>query len=96
MNHVVERLADAAGGITRLATSLGVKHQSLYSWRRVPAERVIDVERVTGIPRHELRPDIYPVPAGDAAAGAGGEGGGVPASPPANVDIACPVRVRDA
>lgn len=29
---------------------------------RVPAERVLDVERVTGVPRHELRPDLYPAP----------------------------------
>lgn len=27
---------------------------------RIPAERVLDVERITGIPRHRLRPDIYP------------------------------------
>lgn len=27
--------------------------------RRIAANRVIDVEAVTGIPRHELRPDIF-------------------------------------
>jgi DNA-binding transcriptional regulator YdaS (Cro superfamily) len=26
----------------------------------VPVARVLDVERITGITRHELRPDIYP------------------------------------
>jgi len=31
-----------------------------WSSRRVPAERVLDVERLTGIPRHDLRPDLYP------------------------------------
>lgn len=28
--------------------------------RRVPAERVVEIARVTGISRHELRPDLYP------------------------------------
>ena len=27
--------------------------------RRIPAERVIDIERITGIPRNELRPDVF-------------------------------------
>lgn len=27
--------------------------------RRVPAERVVDIERITGISRHDLRPDIF-------------------------------------
>jgi len=31
-----------------------------WSQRRIPAERVIAVEFATGIPRHELRPDLYP------------------------------------
>lgn len=31
-----------------------------WSQYRVPAERVIDVERLTGIPRERLRPDLYP------------------------------------
>jgi len=26
-----------------------------------PAERVLQIERITGIPRHTLRPDLYPV-----------------------------------
>jgi DNA-binding transcriptional regulator YdaS (Cro superfamily) len=33
----------------------------------VPAERAIDVESITGVPRHELRPDIYPPPEQQAA-----------------------------
>ncbi len=27
--------------------------------RRVPAERVLDIEKVTGISRHDLRPDVF-------------------------------------
>ena len=43
-----------------LARALGVTPGAVSQWDRVPAERVIDVERLTGIPRHDLRPDIYP------------------------------------
>ena len=30
--------------------------------RRIPAERVMDLARLTSIPAHDLRPDIYPEP----------------------------------
>ena len=47
-------------GLVELARQLGVKHQSFYSWTRVPAERVLAFEKATGIHRSELRPDLYP------------------------------------
>ncbi len=30
-----------------------------WAQNRVPAERVLEVECITGISRHDLRPDIY-------------------------------------
>lgn len=60
MNTLLAKCAEAAGGIARLADALGMKHQSFYSWKRIPAERVLELERVTGISRHVLRPDLYP------------------------------------
>lgn len=49
--------------LTALAASVGVDKATATRWaqRRIPAERVLLVERVTGISRHVLRPDIYPV-----------------------------------
>ena len=55
----IERAAAAAGSKSALARLLGLKVQSIQQWTRIPAERLIDVERVTGIPREELRPDLY-------------------------------------
>jgi Putative antitoxin of bacterial toxin-antitoxin system, YdaS/YdaT len=41
---------------------LSVNKSTVLRWgqRRVPAERVLEIERATGISRHDLRPDIYP------------------------------------
>jgi len=51
-----------AGGVTAMARALGVHHSSILGWARVPAERVPAVSRITGVPRHELRPDLWEAP----------------------------------
>lgn len=51
---------EKAGGPAGLASKLGITSQAISQWRRVPVERVLDVERLTGISRTALRPDIYP------------------------------------
>lgn len=47
---------------SELARRLGVNKSTIALWslRRVPAERVLEVEKITGVARHDLRPDIYP------------------------------------
>lgn len=60
------------GAIADLARSLGISHAAIRQWQNVPAARVIEVERITGIPREALRPDLYlrtpaPAPASQAA-----------------------------
>lgn len=57
----VKLAAEKAGGIVKLSLALGLSRGAASQWRRIPAERVLEVERVTGIPREILRPDIYPV-----------------------------------
>ncbi|WP_449432323.1 Cro/CI family transcriptional regulator [Pseudomonas putida] len=62
--NAATRAAEAAGGQSALARALGCTPQNVQRWcstGRVPAERVLAVERITGISRHEIRPDIYPV-----------------------------------
>jgi len=49
----------AAGGVTELARRIGISQPSVSSWTRVPAERVLTVEAVTGVARAILRPDLY-------------------------------------
>lgn len=51
----------AAGGIRALARELGMSPQALSEWRRVPADRILQVEAVTKISRKKLRPDLYQI-----------------------------------
>jgi TorA maturation chaperone TorD len=55
----LQQAIDAAGGIAPLARKLGIAQPSVSNWTKVPAERVIAVENLTGISRDLLRPDLY-------------------------------------
>ena len=55
-----QRAIAFAKGRYQLAKALGISPQAIYGWKRVPVERVLQVEQLTGIPRSELRPDFYP------------------------------------
>jgi TorA maturation chaperone TorD/DNA-binding transcriptional regulator YdaS (Cro superfamily) len=48
-----------AGGVGALARKIGISQPSVSNWSRVPAERVLSVEAVTGVSRAVLRPDLY-------------------------------------
>jgi TorA maturation chaperone TorD len=50
----------AIGGVGALARALGISQPSVSNWQKVPPERVIAVEEITGVGRHVLRPDLYP------------------------------------
>ncbi len=59
-----ERAVDVAGSQSELARIVGCTpanvHQHLRARRLLPARFVLAVEASLGIPRYELRPDIYP------------------------------------
>ena len=57
----LEQAIRAAGGVGALARKIGISQPSISNWSRVPAERVILVEGLTGINRAMLRPDLYGV-----------------------------------
>lgn len=56
---------ERAGSQSQLARICGVSQPSVWKWlqssKRLPAEYVLRVEAATGVSRHDLRPDIYPV-----------------------------------
>lgn len=49
----------AAGSVSELARQLGISQPSVSNWIRVPAERVVSVESLTGVSRVVLRPDLF-------------------------------------
>jgi TorA maturation chaperone TorD len=49
----------AVGGVSELARQIGISQPSVSNWIRIPAERVVTVESVTGVDRAILRPDLY-------------------------------------
>ena len=56
----LKRALKAAGGPAALAARIGVTTQAVWQWDKVPPLRVLSVEAVSGVSRHELRPDLYP------------------------------------
>jgi DNA-binding transcriptional regulator YdaS (Cro superfamily) len=63
---------EAAGSQSELARICNVTQPAVWRWlqtaKRLPAEYVLTVEAATGIPRHLLRPDIYPADLGPSPA----------------------------
>jgi DNA-binding transcriptional regulator YdaS (Cro superfamily) len=60
-DKALSRAVEAVGGWAALARGLGATRGAIWQWRRIPAARVLAVERLTGVSRHDLRPDLYPI-----------------------------------
>lgn len=57
----IQKAFDERRGLRlKVARALKITHGAVSQWKRVPAERVILVAALTGIPRERLRPDLYP------------------------------------
>lgn len=55
---------ETAGTQVIFANALGVSQPTVCRWlnqsKQIPAEFVLRVERLYGVSKHDLRPDIYP------------------------------------
>lgn len=69
--EALQQAVDIAGGQTELAkiidpTQKKLKQQNIWTWlnrdKKISARWVVKVSQVTGVPCHELRPDIFPTP----------------------------------
>jgi TorA maturation chaperone TorD len=65
----LEQAISVAGGVGALARKIGISQPSVSNWSKVPAERVLAVEAVTGVSRAVLRPDLF----AEAHAAGGGD-----------------------
>lgn len=89
----LKRAVAIVGGQAAMARKCGVSQPTVWGWihrmGQAPAEQVLGIEAATGIPKEDLRPDIYPrdvvssTASGDDAA-RGGAGGG--SSTPSRAD----------
>lgn len=60
MKQALKKAIENSGGVTKLAKTMGgISSQAISQWKQVPAGRVADVERASGISRYDLRPDIF-------------------------------------
>jgi DNA-binding transcriptional regulator YdaS (Cro superfamily) len=62
MDRGLQLAIAAAGSMRKLGDKLGISAQAIQQWKQIPAHQIIAVERVTGIPREKLRPDLYAKP----------------------------------
>jgi DNA-binding transcriptional regulator YdaS (Cro superfamily) len=60
----LQKAINLVGGQVALAAKLGIRQNAVSNWihktKRIPAERVLAIEAITGVSRHDLRPDLYP------------------------------------
>lgn len=62
--EALDRAIEKVGGIGRLAANLGMSYQAIQFWRKkgrkyaTPAEYAPTIERLSGVPCEELRPDV--------------------------------------
>lgn len=67
MDQGLQKAITAQGSIAALARELSITRSAICQWDKIPAERVVEIETITGIPRHELRPDLHLSPASIAS-----------------------------
>ena len=76
--NALQKAIDRAGGQTALAAKIGVRQSLISFWLNQAKEgaapdKVPAIERVTGVPRYELRPDVYARPESRKSAGGGSD-----------------------
>lgn len=67
-NEALKRACEKVGGQKALADLINTTQSQIWYWLEkskngAAAGAVLAIEAATGVPRHELRPDIYPAPA---------------------------------
>ena len=66
MRATILKAIEAIGGQKSLAQSLNIHPSLVNQWvcnrRPVAAHHVLSIERITGVSRHDLRPDVFGPP----------------------------------
>jgi DNA-binding transcriptional regulator YdaS (Cro superfamily) len=55
----LDEVLKAVGGYRALGRHLGISHQAITHWKQVPAKHLVAIEKISGVPRERLRPELY-------------------------------------
>lgn len=59
----IEQAIEKAGGRGAVAKSLGLTVEAVRQWtlkdRKIPPKRAVELEKISGVHRSELRPDLW-------------------------------------
>ena len=61
MKEALKRAVKEVGGGTAMAKVCSITPSGVTQWKVAPAGRVLQIEKASGVSRHELRPDMYPL-----------------------------------
>lgn len=63
VDSALKKAIEAAGGSVALSGLMGnrITRQAIEQWKRCPPHWTLELEKLTGVSRHELRPDLYPI-----------------------------------
>lgn len=66
--RALEIAALREGSKSALARRFGISRQALDRWGdNIPPKRVAEIADLSGVPAHEIRPDVFPPPQTTAA-----------------------------
>ena len=54
-----KEIIEKAGGISAVARACKISKQAVFKWNEVPPRRCKTLEKLSGIPKELIRPDIY-------------------------------------
>ena len=58
----MEAIKSQVKSLSELARGLNITRGAIAQWNEVPLKRVVDVSKLTGIPPHVIRPDVFQDP----------------------------------
>lgn len=59
MEHLLKYIRSERGRLRDLAAALSLSPSTILTWKDVPPRYVLTIEGVTGVSRHDLRPDVF-------------------------------------
>jgi DNA-binding transcriptional regulator YdaS (Cro superfamily) len=64
MRDALSQAIENIGGASETARKMKVTVAAIYKWKRtkLPATRVLDIEKLSGVSRYQLRPDVFGLP----------------------------------